>query len=117
MALFARATLITGALGGPSAACSRSSSRRCRRSTSAESPSRGRAGCHRRSCPAVRASKLDQGSAAGWSGGTLTRTVRAMQVMRAVPAEVRADRAPLMAVGVLALAAMALVTAMGGAGG
>lgn len=58
-----------------------------------------------------------RGRAAGWSGGTLSQTVRAMQTMRAVPAEVRANRAPLMAVGVLALAAMALVTAMGGAGG
>jgi hypothetical protein len=34
-----------------------------------------------------------------------------------VPAELRANRAPLMAVGVLILAAMALATAFGGAGG
>jgi hypothetical protein len=51
------------------------------------------------------------GRAVGWSGGPLR------QAVRAVPVELRANRAPLMAVGVLALAAMALVTAMGGAGG
>ncbi|MEO8273174.1 MAG: proton-conducting transporter membrane subunit [Chloroflexota bacterium] len=51
------------------------------------------------------------GRAAGWSGGPLA------QAVRAVPAEVRANRAPLMALGVIALAVMALVTAMGGAGG
>lgn len=51
------------------------------------------------------------GRAAGWSGGPMR------QAVRAVPVELRANRAPLMAVGVLALAAMALVTAMGGAGG
>ncbi|MBI2780225.1 MAG: hypothetical protein HYX55_00325 [Chloroflexi bacterium] len=51
------------------------------------------------------------GRAAGWSGGPL------VQAIRAVPTELRANRAPLMAVGVVALAAMALATAMGGAGG
>lgn len=51
------------------------------------------------------------GRAAGWSGGSLT------QAVRAVPAELRANRAPLMALGVLALAAMGLVTSIGGAGG
>ena len=51
------------------------------------------------------------GRAAGWSGGPLA------QAVRAVPAELRANRAPLMALGVIGLALMALVTAMGGAGG
>lgn len=51
------------------------------------------------------------GRAAGWSGGTVAQAVRAL------PAEVRANRAPLMGLGVLVLAAMALVTAIGGAGG
>ena len=51
------------------------------------------------------------GRAAGWSGGTLA------QAIRAVPTELRANRAPLMALGVVALATMALATAMGGAGG
>lgn len=51
------------------------------------------------------------GRAAGWSGGPLVLAVRA------VPAELRANRAPLMALGVIGLALMALVTAMGGAGG
>jgi NADH:ubiquinone oxidoreductase subunit 5 (subunit L)/multisubunit Na+/H+ antiporter MnhA subunit len=49
--------------------------------------------------------------AAGWSGGTVAQTVRAL------PVELRANRAPLMALGVLALGVMALLTAMGGAGG
>lgn len=51
------------------------------------------------------------GRAAGWSGGPLAQGVRA------VPAELRANRAPLMAIGVLALAVMALGTVIGGAGG
>src|SRR6185436_19067304 len=51
------------------------------------------------------------GRAAGWSGGPVT------QAIRAVPGELRANRAPLMALGVLALAVMALLTATGGAGG
>jgi formate hydrogenlyase subunit 3/multisubunit Na+/H+ antiporter MnhD subunit len=52
-----------------------------------------------------------RGRAGGWSGGTM------LSLVRAVPAELRANRAPLMGAGVLILAAMALVTAMGGAGG
>lgn len=51
------------------------------------------------------------GRAAGWSEGPFA------QAVRAIPAEVRANRAPLMALGVVALAAMALATAIGGAGG
>jgi hypothetical protein len=51
------------------------------------------------------------GRAAGWSGGPLT------QAIRAIPIELRANRAPLMALGVLVLAVMALLTATGGAGG
>jgi len=51
------------------------------------------------------------GRAAGWSEGPLT------QAIRAVPGELRANRAPLMALGVVALAVMALLTATGGAGG
>jgi hypothetical protein len=51
------------------------------------------------------------GRAAGWSEGPLT------QAYRAIPTELRANRAPLMALGVLALAVMALLTATGGAGG
>jgi formate hydrogenlyase subunit 3/multisubunit Na+/H+ antiporter MnhD subunit len=51
------------------------------------------------------------GRAMGWSAGSRTR------VVRAVPGELRANRAPLIALGVIALAAMALVTAIGGAGG
>ena len=51
------------------------------------------------------------GRAAGWSAGPL------LQVVRALPAELRANRTPLMTLGVLVLAAMALATAMGGAGG
>jgi formate hydrogenlyase subunit 3/multisubunit Na+/H+ antiporter MnhD subunit len=51
------------------------------------------------------------GRAAGWSEGPLT------QAIRAIPTELRANRAPLMALGVLALAVMALLTATGGAGG
>jgi formate hydrogenlyase subunit 3/multisubunit Na+/H+ antiporter MnhD subunit len=51
------------------------------------------------------------GRAAGWSAGPL------LELVRAVPAELRANRAPLMALGVVILAAMAVVTAMGGAGG
>jgi formate hydrogenlyase subunit 3/multisubunit Na+/H+ antiporter MnhD subunit len=50
------------------------------------------------------------GRASGWSVGPVAEAIRA------VPAEVRANRAPLMAVGVLALAAMALATSMGGVG-
>jgi formate hydrogenlyase subunit 3/multisubunit Na+/H+ antiporter MnhD subunit len=51
------------------------------------------------------------GRAAGWSEGSR------IQAWRALPAEVRANRAPLMALAVVGLAAMALVTAIGGAGG
>jgi len=51
------------------------------------------------------------GRAAGWSEGSLT------QAIRAIPIELRANRAPLMAIGVLALSVMALLTATGGAGG
>jgi len=51
------------------------------------------------------------GRAAGWSGGPL------IQAIRAIPGELRANRAPLMALGVLALSVMALLTATGGAGG
>lgn len=51
------------------------------------------------------------GRAEGWSEGSR------VQAIRAVPAEMRANRAPLMALGVVILAAMALVTAIGGAGG
>jgi hypothetical protein len=48
---------------------------------------------------------------AGWSeGGRL-------DLLRAVPAQVRANRVPLMALGVLLLAGMAVVTAIGGTGG
>jgi len=51
------------------------------------------------------------GRAAGWSGGPVT------QAIRAIPGELRANRAPLMALGVVLLAVMALLTATGGAGG
>jgi NADH-quinone oxidoreductase subunit L len=51
------------------------------------------------------------GRAAGWSEGSMASAIRA------VPAELRANRAALAAVGVVALAAMALATAVGGAGG
>jgi len=66
--------------------------------------------------PAVRAGLAGRprwtgGRAAGWSGGPVT------QAIRAIPVELRANRAPLMALGVLALAVMALLTATGGAGG
>jgi hypothetical protein len=47
----------------------------------------------------------------GWSEGPVT------QAIRAIPTELRANRAPLMALGVLVLAVMALLTASGGAGG
>ena len=47
----------------------------------------------------------------GWSEGPRD------QAIRALPETLRANRAPLMALGVLALAAMALATAIGGAGG
>ena len=50
------------------------------------------------------------GRAAGWSGAP------AVEVIRAVPAELRANRAPLMALGVLVLAAMAVLSAFAGAG-
>lgn len=49
--------------------------------------------------------------AAGWSGGPIR------QLLTTLPAEARANRAPLMAIGVLALSLMALATSMGGAGG
>lgn len=51
------------------------------------------------------------GRAAGWSEGPLT------QAIRAIPTELRANRAPVTAFGVLVLALMALLTATGGAGG
>lgn len=51
------------------------------------------------------------GRAEGWSSGPRR------EALRAVPVELRANRAPLMALGVVILAAMALATAMGGAGG
>ena len=51
------------------------------------------------------------GRTLGWSeGGRL-------DILRAIPAEVRANRVPLMALGVLLLAAMAIVTSIGGTGG
>jgi hypothetical protein len=50
------------------------------------------------------------GRALGWSEGGR------MDVLRAVPAELRANRVLLMALGVLLLAAIAVVTAIGGAG-
>jgi NADH:ubiquinone oxidoreductase subunit 2 (subunit N) len=50
------------------------------------------------------------GRAAGWSGGPPA------ELIRAVPAELRANRAPLMALGVLVLAAMAVLSAFAGAG-
>jgi hypothetical protein len=40
-----------------------------------------------------------------------------MQTVRSLPAVVRANGAPLMAIGVVALAAMAVATSIGGAGG
>lgn len=49
--------------------------------------------------------------AAGWSGLPMR------QLVRTLPAELRGNRAPLMALGVLALSLMALATAIGGAGG
>jgi formate hydrogenlyase subunit 3/multisubunit Na+/H+ antiporter MnhD subunit len=49
--------------------------------------------------------------AAGWSGLPIR------QLVLTLPAEARANRAPLMALGVLALSLMALATSMGGAGG
>ena len=55
--------------------------------------------------------KRTRGRAAGWSGGPLR------QALLGLPAEARANRAPLLALGVLALSLMALATAMGGAGG
>lgn len=51
------------------------------------------------------------GRAEGWSGGPR------LHAIRAVPAELRANRVPLMALGVVILSAMALATAFGGAGG
>jgi formate hydrogenlyase subunit 3/multisubunit Na+/H+ antiporter MnhD subunit len=55
--------------------------------------------------------KWSGGRAEGWSEGGRR------DVVRAIPAELRANRAALMALGVLALALMGLVTAVGGAGG
>jgi hypothetical protein len=51
------------------------------------------------------------GRAPGWSEGSLR------EAARAVPAELRANRVPLASLGVVVLAAMAVVTALGGAGG
>jgi hypothetical protein len=51
------------------------------------------------------------GRATGWSEGSR------VQAIRLVPADLRANRAPLMALGVVVLAAMALATSIGGAGG
>ena len=50
------------------------------------------------------------GRTSGWSEGTR------VDLVRAVPAELRGNRVPLMALGVLLLAAMAVVTALGGTG-
>jgi len=54
-----------------------------------------------------------------WSGGRAVGWSRASRtgVVRAMPAELRANRAPITALGVIALALMALATAIGGAGG
>ncbi|HJP87807.1 MAG TPA: proton-conducting transporter membrane subunit [Candidatus Limnocylindrales bacterium] len=52
-----------------------------------------------------------RGRAAGWSGVPLR------QALVALPAEARANRAPLMALGVMALSLMAVATSAGGAGG
>jgi formate hydrogenlyase subunit 3/multisubunit Na+/H+ antiporter MnhD subunit len=51
------------------------------------------------------------GRTAGWSEGSIGSAIRA------IPVELRANRAPLAALGVVALAVMALATAVGGAGG
>jgi hypothetical protein len=51
------------------------------------------------------------GRTTGWSEGSIGSAVRA------VPSELRANRAPLAAAGVVVLAVMALLTAVGGAGG
>lgn len=51
------------------------------------------------------------GRAPGWSEGSLREAVRA------IPAELRANRVPLASLGVVVLAAMAVATALGGAGG
>jgi hypothetical protein len=51
------------------------------------------------------------GKATGWSEGGR------IDVLRAIPAELTANRAPLMATGVLILSLMALATAIGGASG
>jgi len=51
------------------------------------------------------------GHAAGWSGNPLWRLVTAL------PAEARANRVPLLALGVLVLSLVGLVTAVVGAGG
>ena len=112
MALFeARATLITGALGGLGGFVTILV-------TAMPAVYLGRIGLAGIApvSPAVAAGPSGRprwtgGRAAGWSGGTLA------QALRAVPAELRANEAPLMALGVVALAAMALATAMGGAGG
>ena len=101
-----------GAMPGRRPRSSPSRSRRCRRSTSAGSRSRASRRSRRRSRPAHRPAALERRSRRGLVG----RLGRAG--VRAVPAELRANRAPLMAFGVVALlAAMALATAMGGAGG
>lgn len=50
------------------------------------------------------------GRTTGWSEGTR------VDLLRAIPAELRANRVPLMAIGVLLLAAMAILTAIGGTG-
>jgi formate hydrogenlyase subunit 3/multisubunit Na+/H+ antiporter MnhD subunit len=55
--------------------------------------------------------RFGAGRAAGWSEGSR------IQAVRLLPAGVRANRAPLMALAVVVLAAMALVTSMGGTGG
>ena len=53
-----------------------------------------------------------------WSGGRAPGWSRAARrdLVRAVPTELRANRVPLMSLGVLALSLMALATAIGGAG-
>jgi proton-conducting membrane transporter len=54
--------------------------------------------------------KWTGGRTSGWSTGS------PLDVLRAVPGELRANRVPLMALGVLLLAAMAVVTSIGGTG-
>jgi Proton-conducting membrane transporter len=55
--------------------------------------------------------RLRGGRTVGWSGGSRA------QAIRQLPAGVRANRAPLMALGVVVLSAIALLTSIGGSGG